>query len=140
MHNTRCYFLPHNGYNTKVSTDKQTSGQGTTSEAENSDFNLSAVSMGCSSQLQEIQTVIPTATVPETLTSPTHSSARVAEAQLAVQQEWQQKQLLETREPRCTALGTCTSQPFPSQSKPFPEVDLTLQIAATGIIAEGEII
>lgn len=110
----------------------------TTAEPEYSDFNLSAVSMGCSSQLQETQTVIPTATVPETLMSPTHSSARVAKAQLAAQQEWQQKQLLETCEPRCRALGTCTSQPFPSQNKPFPEVDLTL--VAIGIIAEGEII
>lgn len=66
----------------------------TTAEAENSDFNLSAVNMGCSSQLQETQTIILTATVPETLMSPIHISATVAKAQLAAQQECQQKQLL----------------------------------------------
>lgn len=114
-------------------------------EAENSDFNLSPESMSTVVQeLQETQTVIPTVTAPETLMSPTHVLARMEKslagspARVAVQTL--EAAATETCEPRCTALGTCPSQSFPSQNKPFPQVDLALQVACTGITAEGKII
>lgn len=85
----------------------------TTAEAENSDFNLSAVSMGCSSATtsrnpdcnpnsdSSRSTNESNSLLGRSGKSPVGSPVRIAAAN-------PEAAATETYEPRCTALGTCT--------------------------------
>jgi len=109
------------------------------------DFNLSAISMGCSSATTSSNpdsnpnsnssrnTNESNSQLGKSGKSSVGSPARTAAAT-------PEPAATETQELRCTALGTRTPFPFPSQNKPFPEVYLALQTAHIGITVEGEII